>query len=103
VDDVSGILKKIAFVSTSDRHKLDELVGMAGMLWLELCSQRYRLRVVLPNDVEDVIMREIKAWGLIKLVFKPGLLRSGNVEGQNLSREDYVGGWRGQNFEYHPK
>ena len=102
VEDVSGIIGKVAPVDVADQQRLDDLVGTAGILWLEVCSQRYRLRVVLPSESEDVMMRDANDCRPIKLVFKPGLMRFGNSQGQELTREEYVGSWKGQTVEYQP-
>jgi len=64
---------KVASLREKDRKSLQKIICMSAELWLECCSQRYRLLVTLASGVEDVLAHEQLNFKAVKLVFKPEL------------------------------
>lgn len=76
---------------------------MAARLWLDICSQRYRILVILPNSSGNVLKATKGGCKSLKLVVKPEIRRIGNSHGQELAKEEIVRGWRGADAAHEPR
>jgi hypothetical protein len=92
--DIIVALDNVATVNLRDRQKLKDLVDKAGRLWLEACSQRYRIVVKVPPKSEDVLTKATYSHETLTLVIRPALRRYGNSQGLDLEHEDIVGDWQ---------
>jgi hypothetical protein len=96
-------VEKVATPKEKDRKSLHKIVRMSAELWLECCSQRYRLLVTLASEVEDVLGHEQLTLKAVKLVFRPELRRFGNAHGDRMEIEEPVTGWRSAVETYPPQ
>jgi hypothetical protein len=94
VKAVACNIEKVAALQEKDRKAIDKIVRASAELWLDCCSQRYRLIVTLAGGIEDVLAISQGNIRLVKLVLKPELRRFGNLYGENLAVEEPVRGWR---------
>lgn len=100
VEDICHTLGKVAHIASKNRQKIEDLVKMAATLWLEICSQRYRVRVILPEGCEDIMASSGHLLNPLRLIIKPALKRWGNSQGQDLFKEEFIGAWKGSQVEY---
>lgn len=100
VEHVRELVGRVAHVDPGDEQKFEELVDEAAKLWIEACSQRCRFRVVLPRGAEDVVSRSHHDFGSMSLIVKPSLIRWGNSQGQDLTKEEFLNDWAGEVTEY---
>ncbi|KAF2267875.1 hypothetical protein CC78DRAFT_31449 [Lojkania enalia] len=94
VDEITVAVEKVAPLGLKELQTLRDLVSLAGKLWLETCSQRYRTLFVLPNGSEDILTSTKSYHREIRLVLRPELRRFGNSQGQELTKEEIVSGWK---------
>lgn len=89
-------LKTIASLGPSDDQTLESVIRLCARTWLECCSQRYRLLVRMPDEVDDYLApttgREKYS---LKVVVKPDIKRFGTSQGEDLAKGEVVTGWRG--------
>ena len=98
VVEMAQCIERVAQISFKEREHLKNLVKAAADNWLEICSQRYRILVILPNSEENILKSGWKRMGstsTLKLVARPEIRRIGNAQGQELERQDFVGDWKG--------
>jgi len=98
VVEMAQCIERVAQISFKEREHLKNLVKAAADNWLEICSQRYRILVILPNSEENILKSGWKRMGstsALKLVARPEIRRIGNAQGQELERQDFVGDWQG--------
>ncbi|CAI6331926.1 unnamed protein product [Periconia digitata] len=99
-EDIAGAIRRISSVEAHIERNLLDLVKLCGQLWLEVCSQRYRVNMVLPTDAQDLLIAPFEGIGKLKLVIKPELRRTGNSQGLELSKEEVISGWKGVHVEH---
>lgn len=87
-------VEKVGILRERDQKALEKIVRMSTELWLECCSQRYRLIVTLDGGIEDWLAKEDMDSKTVKLVLRPGLKRFGNAHGDRMEIEEPVTGWR---------
>jgi hypothetical protein len=95
-DAICLALLKVVTVQEKDRKNLENVVRLAGKIWLESCSQRYRLIVVLQHGSGDILSRMSADEDNLKLVIRPDLKRYGDSHGKGLMRGEPLAGWKGQ-------
>jgi hypothetical protein len=93
---ISNTLAKVTTLDREEKHALDGILQIAAKLWLEVCSQRYRLFVIIPNGNMDVLRHVRKDTGELRLVVKPGLQRFGNSKGTDMNQGEWLAGWRSE-------
>jgi ribosomal protein L17 len=89
-------LEKVALLQDREYKALYKIVRCCAELWLECCSQRHRIIVVLASRNEDVLGISEGNTRLVKLVLKPALRKPGNAQGGNLMNEEVVVGWKSE-------
>ncbi|KAF2201017.1 hypothetical protein GQ43DRAFT_463500 [Delitschia confertaspora ATCC 74209] len=100
-DQVLNAVKRVTTTGPKEVEDLRKLVNTAAKLWLEVCSQRYRILVVLPNSTGNIFDREQKRDNrALKVIVKPELRRIGNSQGQELSKQEAIGKWKGEEVVY---
>lgn len=95
VNSIIRALERVAAVQAKDRRGLETVVRLAGKIWLESCSQRYRLVVVLSHGSGDILSLPGAFQGALKLIVRPDLKRYGDSQGKHLTRGEPVAGWKG--------
>lgn len=103
VNAIARNIEKVATFQEKDRKALQKIVRLSAELWLECCSQRYRLIVTLAGGIEDVLGISQGNIRLAKLVLKPELRRFGNSHGDQLANEELIAGWRSAVDIYPPQ
>lgn len=93
VEDISRSVNAITALDPGQREAMNALVSSAAELWLEVCSQRYRTMVSLPVDTRNYLVSTRGDIRMMKLVIRPELKRFGNAQGEDLTKEEIVGGW----------
>lgn len=94
-DELKTTLGKVAQLDDREKKGLESIVRLCARTWLECCSQRYRLLVVLPDGVNDLMSlsgRDVRA---VKLLVQPHIKRFGTSQGEDLARGEAVTGWTG--------
>jgi hypothetical protein len=95
---VNELSRVVGSVSSLDSHTLKDIntfTRKAARLWLEMGTQRCRLRVVIPDSVRSAV-QDTRRLKTAELVLMPGMLRIGNNEGASLDREEVVSGLKGE-------
>jgi hypothetical protein len=92
VEETFQAIEKVATLGLKERQVLNDLVRLAARLWLDICSQRCRILVVLPNSSGNVLKATKGGCPSLKLVVKPEIRRTGNSHGQDPTKEEIVGG-----------
>ncbi|KAF2188027.1 hypothetical protein K469DRAFT_704299 [Zopfia rhizophila CBS 207.26] len=103
VEEISQAVKRISLLDERKLQTLQDLVRLAGRLWLDIGSQRHRIIVVVPGSSENVLKGTKTGSKPIELVLKPEVRRFGNSQGQELDRVDVVGGCKGEYESYDPR
>ncbi|KAF2026787.1 hypothetical protein EK21DRAFT_115409 [Setomelanomma holmii] len=97
---ICGALVDVAKVQTRDRKGLEGVVRFAVKIWLESCSQRYRLIVVLPEVHRHILTPGFVENGGLRLVVRPDVKRYGDSHGKDLMRGESLAGWKGLSETY---
>jgi hypothetical protein len=95
-----GALEKVAKVHDKTQSGIENIVRLAAKTWLESCSQKYRLMVILPDGSDDILSGEHSDSRPIKLVVRPELRRYGDSQGKALMRGEPLASWKGQTEQY---
>lgn len=93
-------LEKVISLGSRDRKILESMVRLCAKIWLECCSQRYRLLVIVPDGKEDFLTSPRREARSLKLIARPELKRYGNSQGEELSSSESVTGWQGSLVTY---
>jgi hypothetical protein len=101
VTNVAAKIEQVAILKKKDRIVLYKIVRTSTEIWVECCSQRYRILVTLASGIEDVLGESEGNIQLVKVVLEPSLRRFGNAHGENLTIEEPIVGWR-QEVEVYP-
>jgi hypothetical protein len=99
--EISHMLGKVSSVDGNISTIIKELVRQAAKFWLDMGSQRCRIVVVLPKLAEntsDARRRERRA---LELVVKPEVRRIGNSQGQQLEKQEVIGGCQEEHSTFH--
>jgi hypothetical protein len=94
VNRIARALEKVAIVQAEHRRSLETMVHLAAKIWLESCSQRYRLIVVLSNGSGDILSSTGSVDAPLRLIIRPDLKRYGDSQGKHLTRGEPVAGWK---------
>ncbi|KAF1843892.1 uncharacterized protein K460DRAFT_153712 [Cucurbitaria berberidis CBS 394.84] len=94
VNAVWRALQRVATVEAKNRKILEGILRLSAKVWLELCSQRYRLIVNLSNGSGDVLTSMRTDTGSLILIVRPDLKRYGDSQGKDLERGEAVAGWK---------
>ncbi|KAF2115770.1 hypothetical protein BDV96DRAFT_574451 [Lophiotrema nucula] len=103
---ISDAIGKVATLGVKERQVLHDVVEMAGKLWLEVGSQRYRIRVGFPlyaGTTVDILNSQRTFHESLTVVIRPELRRFGNSLGQELSNVETLSGWNGDLQTHHRK
>jgi len=95
MNSISRALERVAIVQAKERRSLETIVRLAAKIWLESCSQRYRLVVVLSHGSGDILSSTSSFDGTLRLIVRPDLKRYGDSQGKHLTRGEPVAGWKG--------
>ena len=98
---ICDALERVTTVDPEERAALDSILQYATKVWLEICSQRYRLFVSMPDESKDVLSLGRGNVNFLRLVIKPELRRFGNHSGTAMRQGESVTGWRSQ-IEVYP-
>lgn len=94
--EIRSSLENVSALGASDDKTLESIIRLCAKVWLECCSQRYRLLVRLPAEADDHLACTTKRGAYsLKLVVKPDIKRFGNSQGEDLAMGEAVTGWRG--------
>ncbi|KAF2827324.1 hypothetical protein CC86DRAFT_439794 [Ophiobolus disseminans] len=96
-------IEKVAVLKGNHYEALQNIVRITVKLWLECCSQRYRLMVLLEDGIVDALASPQCSPPSVKLVFKPQLRKFGNAQGERMELEDSIVGWRSAVDVYPPQ
>jgi len=94
VNTIVRTLDRVAIVQAESRVSLETMVHLAAKIWLESCSQRYRIIVVISNGSGDVLSSTDEVDAPLRLVIRPDLKRYGDSQGKHLTRGEPVAGWK---------
>ena len=101
VSDLSRRIQRVASFSEGETEQLKEMVQKAAELWLETCSQRYRIMIVLPSAEGNIFGSSKVKSSVLKLIGKPEVRRIGNAQGDDFDEEDTaIQGWAGKPIVY---
>ena len=96
VEDISKTIARVTSIGISEQGYVKNLLESAANNWLEICSQRYRVVVILPNENGNILRSDWRRTGnTLDLIARPQLRRAGNAQGQELEREEIIGDWTG--------
>jgi hypothetical protein len=98
---ICNALDRVTKLDPEERAALDGILQYATKMWLEICSQRYRLFVSTPDEGKDVLSLGRADVNFLQLIIKPELRRYGNHSGTAMCQGESVTGWRGQ-IEVYP-
>ncbi|KAF2827327.1 hypothetical protein CC86DRAFT_466119 [Ophiobolus disseminans] len=87
--------ERVATIQANDHRVLETVVRLAGKIWLESCSQRYRVVVVVSHGSGDILSLPGEFEGTLRLVVRPEVKRYGDSQGKHLTRGEPVAGWKG--------
>ncbi|KAH7085512.1 hypothetical protein BKA63DRAFT_19165 [Paraphoma chrysanthemicola] len=94
MDAICRSLVQVATVQAKDRKRLEGVVRSAAKIWLESCSQRYRLIVVLPEGSSRILTSAFIDDDPLSLVVRPDVKRYGDSHGKDLMRGEPLAGWK---------
>ena len=100
VDEICQTLERVMSLEERQYKKLHSLVTDAANNWLTICSQRYRILVVLPHSKGNLFKAKQREPSSIKLVKKPEVRRIGNSNGKELGKQESIANWEGEPIEY---
>ncbi|OAL46068.1 hypothetical protein IQ07DRAFT_634948 [Pyrenochaeta sp. DS3sAY3a] len=89
-------LNRVTTVERKHTKILEGILRLSTKVWLELCSQRYRLVVIILDGSDSLLTSMSANTGSLSLVLRPDLKRYGDSHGSDLTRGEAVSGWRGQ-------
>lgn len=99
--DIAHTVERVSSLGLKESDLLKKLIKTAADSWLEICSQRYRILVVLPGPNGNVFKTSQRRSGGLRLIAKPEIRRIGNAKGQELDKgEVTIGGWQGVEHMY---
>lgn len=94
VNSIIRALERVTMLHADNRGSLETMVHLAAKIWLESCSQRYRLIVVLSNGSGDILSSTGTVDMPLRLIIRPDLKRYGDSQGKHLTRGEPVAGWK---------
>ncbi|KAI4668537.1 uncharacterized protein J4E78_002364 [Alternaria triticimaculans] len=83
---IHQVLSKIAVLEPKDAEALETLIRLCAKTWMELCSQPYRVMMILPPGSGDLLSSPHPDERPLKLVVSPELKRYGNMQGEDLMK-----------------
>ena len=83
---IHQVLSKIAVLETKDAEALETLIRLCAKTWMELCSQPYRVMMILPPGSGDLLSSPNPDERPLKLIVSPELKRYGNMQGEDLMK-----------------
>jgi hypothetical protein len=96
--EMSKILSTVCQVDSTVQVHMRGIANTAARLWLQLGTQRFRVLVIIP----DQIVRSMQGTqsrsmhrGLVELVIRPELRRAGNSIGGGFDQEEIISGCKG--------
>lgn len=101
-NELNYALGRVAYLAERDRKILDNIVRLCAKIWLECCSQRYRILVTLPDGLDDLLMLPRRDTHTLRLLVKPDIKRFGTSQGGDITTGESVTGWKGL-VERYPK
>lgn len=99
IKDTATALERVAELTPKDEDYIRDVVSLAVKTWLEIQKERYRVRLLLPEGSKDV-MTSRESNNRLCLVVRPLLKRWGNGQGQDLTNEALIMGWKGESVTY---
>ena len=93
--DLHRALGRVAYLAERDQKILDNIVRLCAKIWLECCSQRYRLIMILPDGIANLLSSPKREIRPLKLLVKPYIKRFGTSQGDDLAAGEAVTGWKG--------
>ncbi|KAF2115768.1 hypothetical protein BDV96DRAFT_645953 [Lophiotrema nucula] len=97
---------RVAPVGLSEQQGLQDIAGHAGKMWLEFCSQPYRIHIGRPtfdNGSSHDVLAEERVESVpapLTLIVRPEMVRMGNSLGEDLSLVEGVRGWKADMVDY---
>ena len=101
-NDLHCALGRVAYLAERDRKILDNIVRLCAKIWLECCSQRYRILVTLSDGLDDLLTSPRRDAHTLRLLVKPYIKRFGTSQGGDITTGEIVTGWNGL-VERYPK
>jgi hypothetical protein len=95
VSTICREIEKVATAQAKDEKLLESIVRLAAKTWLESCSQRYRLVVIVSQGSGNMLSYCTPRDDSIRLVVRPDLMRYGDSQGKDLMRGESLAGWKG--------
>ncbi|KAJ4365714.1 hypothetical protein N0V83_008334 [Neocucurbitaria cava] len=90
VSAICRALDKVAIVEAREQKILEGILRLSAKIWLEFCSQRYRLMVVMSKGSGDILTSMGSATGSLSLIVRPDLKRYGDSQGRDLERASQI-------------
>jgi hypothetical protein len=103
ISDCALLIQKLAPVGDQERSDLGDIFRLCARIWLECCSQRYRVLVSLPPSSGNVLASTVRNPHLVCLVSSPDLKRFGTLSGEDMAVGAPVAGWRSAVEVYPPQ
>ena len=86
LNTIHQVLSRVATLELKDVEALEKLVRLAAKTWMELCSQPYRVMMILPPGSGDLLSSPNPDERPLKLIVSPELKRYGNMQGEDLMK-----------------
>jgi len=94
-DDLYRAIGRVAYLTERDQKILDNIVRLCSQIWLECCSQRYRLIMIMPDGLANPLSDSRREVRTLRLLVKPDIKRFGTSQGDDLATGEAVTGWKG--------
>lgn len=89
-------LNRVTTVERKHSRILEGILRLSAKVWLELCSQRYRLVMIISDESDNFLTSMSAGSRPANLILRPELKRYGDMHGSDLTLGEAVDGWRGQ-------
>jgi hypothetical protein len=96
---IAKAVETVAALAPKDLDSITDIAHLAGKTWLEIQKERYRVRVWLPEGSGDILTSGSPSRRLT-LIIRPSLTRFGNGQGHELTKDEVVAGWKGDEVVY---
>jgi hypothetical protein len=95
VETFARLVENISSYGEQERTTLDNIVWLCAKVWLECCSQQYRLIVRLAASDGNFLSAGPRVAPFLRLMRSPELRKFGKLKGTTLSSEEPIAGWKG--------
>ncbi|KAF2733040.1 hypothetical protein EJ04DRAFT_296397 [Polyplosphaeria fusca] len=98
--DISTTIANVASIGSKEVETIRDIVDISGRIWLEMCSQPYRITLKTAPEGGTDILSSAKLTARLTLIIRPCFYRCGNGQGQDLDNDSKVLGWQEKEVVY---